>query len=187
MLTTGLAASPGAAVGSVYFQADRAVEMAERGVPVILVREETSPEDVHGMEAAEGVLTSRGGLVSHAAVVARGWGKPAVVGAEALAIGSSSFSVDGHTVKEGEVISIDGTSGRVVLGALGLTEGDVPEEFDLILGWADEIRGSEFGVRANADTGADAVRARDRTAPRASVWPGPSTCSWAIACRRCAG
>jgi pyruvate,orthophosphate dikinase len=160
VLTTGLGASPGAAVGGVCFQADRAVELAERGLPVILVREETSPEDVHGLEAAEGVLTSRGGLVSHAAVVARGWGKPAVVGAEALEIGPSSFTVDGTTVREGEVISIDGTTGQVVLGALHLTEGAVPEELDTILGWADEIRGSSFGVRANADTGPDAVRAR---------------------------
>jgi pyruvate,orthophosphate dikinase len=160
VLTTALGASPGAAVGAVCFQADRAVEMAGRGVHVILVREETSPEDVHGMEVAEGVLTARGGLVSHAAVVARGWGKPAVVGAEALRIGPTSFSVDGTVVREGDVISIDGTSGRVVLGALDLTEGDVPEEFDVLLGWADEIRGSTLGVRANADTGADAARAR---------------------------
>ena len=160
VITTGLAASPGAAVGTVCFQADRAVEMAARGVAVILVREETSPEDVHGLEVAEGVLTSRGGLVSHAAVVARGWGKPAVVGADALDIGPSSFTVGGTTVREGEVISIDGTTGNVVLGALDMTEGDVPDEFDLILGWADEVRGDAFGVQANADTGPDAERAR---------------------------
>jgi len=160
VLATGLGASPGAAVGAVCFHADRAVEMADAGTKVILVREETSPEDVHGLEAAEGVLTSRGGLVSHAAVVARGWGKPAVVGAESLDIGESSFSVGGHTVVEGEVISIDGTTGRVMLGALELTEGRLPDELDVVLRWADELRGPSFGVWANADTGSDAARAR---------------------------
>ncbi|MGI9578328.1 MAG: putative PEP-binding protein, partial [Microthrixaceae bacterium] len=160
VIATGLAASPGAAVGAVYFTADAAVEAHNAGRQVMLVRDETSPEDIHGMEAAEGVLTSRGGLVSHAAVVARGWGKPAVVGADALDIGDSSFSVNGVTVHEGEVISINGSTGQVVLGELELTEGAVPEEFDLVLSWADEIRGTHLGVRANADTGEDAARAR---------------------------
>ncbi|MEZ5269719.1 MAG: pyruvate, phosphate dikinase [Microthrixaceae bacterium] len=159
VIATGLAASPGAAVGSVCFQADRAVEMAARGVAVILVREETSPEDVHGLEVAEGVLTSCG-VWSAMRRSWRGWGKPAVVGADALDIGPSSFTVGGTTVREGEVISIDGTTGNVVLGALDMTEGDVPDEFDLILGWADEVRGDAFGVQANADTGPDAERAR---------------------------
>src|SRR5438105_5441730 len=106
VIARGLGASPGAAVGKVYFTADDAAAAAERGERVILVRSETSPEDVHGMIVAEGILTSRRGLVSHAAVVARGWGKPAVVGAEALQIGADSFSVNGTTVRQGDVISI---------------------------------------------------------------------------------
>ena len=105
VLARGLGASPGAAVGRVYLTADDAQAAAERGEKVVLVRSETSPEDVHGMLAAEGILTARGGLVSHAAVVARGWGKPAVVGAEALRISSSSFAVDDTVVNEGDWIS----------------------------------------------------------------------------------
>jgi pyruvate,orthophosphate dikinase len=160
VIATGLAASPGAAVGQVYFTANDAVEAVNRGERVILVRDETSPEDVHGMEVAEGVLTSRGGLVSHAAVVARGWGKPAVVGAESLEITAGSFSVDGTTVTEGETISINGTTGQVVRGELALSVGSVPEEFELVLAWADAIRGRKLGVRANADNAEDAARAR---------------------------
>src|SRR5207253_7729347 len=101
VIAKGLAASPGAAVGKAYFTADDAVDAVERGEKVILVRTETSPEDVHGMSVAEGILTSRGGLVSHAAVVARGWGKPAVVGAEKLRITATHFAVDGVTVYQG--------------------------------------------------------------------------------------
>ncbi len=160
VIATGLAASPGAAVGQVYFSADDVVAASQRGEKVILVREETSPEDVHGMEVAEGVLTSRGGLVSHAAVVARGWGKPAVVGADSLEIGASSFSAGEITVGEGETISINGTTGQVVKGTLELSEGSVPEEFELVLAWADAIRGRRFSVRTNADTAQDAARAR---------------------------
>jgi pyruvate,orthophosphate dikinase len=163
-LTTGLAASPGAAVGQVYFTADDAADAADRGEKVILVRNETSPEDVHGMAAAEGILTARGGLVSHAAVVARGWGKPAVVGAEAVKITGRTFSVGGIVVNEGDVISLDGGSGEVVVGAVGLSVGVTPPEFDVILKWSDEIRKGGKGrrglkVRANADNGADAARA----------------------------
>jgi pyruvate,orthophosphate dikinase len=160
VLARGLGASPGAAVGQAQFSAEACVDAVERGERVILVRPETSPEDVHGMEVAEGVLTSRGGLVSHAAVVARGWGKPAVCGAESLDIGEHSFTVGGRTIDEGDIISIDGTTGEVVLGALELREGDVPDEFAVVLGWADEIRGDRMGVRANADTGPDASLAR---------------------------
>jgi pyruvate,orthophosphate dikinase len=161
VLTTGLPASPGAAVGRAYFTADDAATAAERGEQVVLVRNETSPEDIHGMAVAEGILTARGGLVSHAAVVARGWGKPAVCGAEAVRISGASFSVGDVTVREGDVLSLDGTSGEVVLGAVPLTVGSVPDEFDTILSWADEIRAGHLAVRANADTGADAKRARD--------------------------
>jgi pyruvate,orthophosphate dikinase len=160
VLTKGLAASPGAAVGKAVFTADGAAEAADRGERVILVRNETSPEDVHGMAAAEGILTARGGLVSHAAVVARGWGKPAVCGAEAVRISGDSFTVGDVTVQAGEVISIDGTTGEVVLGEVGLVAGDTPPEFDTVLGWADEVRAGHLAVRANADTGADAEKAR---------------------------
>ena len=160
-LAKGLAASPGAAVGKVYFTADDAVIAAARGEAVILVRNETSPEDVHGMMVAKGILTARGGLVSHAAVVARGWGTPAVVGADAVHIVGSQFSVGNTVVKEGDVISLDGTTGEVILGAMELTAAEPPREFHTILKWADEIRKGKLKVRANADTGEDATKARE--------------------------
>jgi pyruvate, orthophosphate dikinase len=160
VIATGLGASPGAAVGHAYFTADDAATAAAAGHRVVLVRTETSPEDVHGMIVAEGILTSRGGLVSHAAVVARGWGKPAVVGAEALKIGAKSFTVGGVTVNEGDVLSIDGASGTVIKGEVAVTQGEPPKEFATLLGWADQIRKGKVGVRANADTGADAAVAR---------------------------
>ncbi len=160
VLTTGLGASPGAAVGRAYFTADDAAAAAARGEAVVLVRSETSPEDVHGMLAAQGILTARGGLVSHAAVVARGWGKPAVVGAEALRIGDRSVSVGDVTVAEGDWLSIDGTEGTVMLGQVPLTAAEPSEEFLTILEWADDIRRSHLKVRANADTGPDAANAR---------------------------
>ncbi len=160
LLAKGLAASPGAAVGKAYFDASDAAAAAERGEAVILVTTETSPEDVHGMIASQGILTSRGGLVSHAAVVARGWGKPAVVGAESVRISGTSFTVNGTTVREGDVISIDGGAGEVALGEVALTLADPPEEFAVLLGWADRIRKGKLAVRANADNGADAANAR---------------------------
>ncbi len=162
VLTKGLGASPGAAVGEVVFSADDAAAKAAAGHDVILVRNETSPEDVHGMLASKGVLTARGGLVSHAAVVARGWGKPAVVGAEQLRIEAAAgrFSVGDRTFQEGDVISLDGTTGEVVAGAVELTLAEPPAELDQLLAWADEIRGDQLGVRANADNGPDAENAR---------------------------
>ena len=160
VLTTGLAASPGAAVGKVYFTADEAAEAAERGEKVVLVRNETSPEDVHGMMVAEGILTARGGLVSHAAVVARGWGTPAIVGAESVKIVGDQFSVGDVVVNKGDVISLDGTTGTVVLGAMLLEDAKPPAEFDVILKWADQVRKGKLAVRANADTGEDADNAR---------------------------
>ncbi|HZQ27579.1 MAG TPA: pyruvate, phosphate dikinase [Acidimicrobiales bacterium] len=159
-IAKGLAASPGAAVGKVYFTADDAETAASRGEKVILVRSETSPEDVHGMIVAEGILTARGGLVSHAAVVARGWGKPAVVGAEAIRISGTSFTVGATTVKQGDVISIDGTTGAVVLGEQRLTSAAPPAEFETILKWADRVRKGKLAVRANADNGPDSANAR---------------------------
>ena len=161
VLTKGLGASPGAAVGRVYFTADDAADAADRGEQVILVRNETSPEDVHGMIAAEGILTARGGLVSHAAVVARGWGKPAVVGAEKIRIQpDKKFVVGDVAVHEGETISIDGSTGEVIKGAVEMSSAEPPEEFHVILGWADEIRKGKLKVRANADNGPDAANAR---------------------------
>ena len=156
VLTKGLGASPGAAVGKVYFSSYDAVLRAQHGEKVILVRKETSPDDIQGMLAAQGVLTARGGLVSHAAVVARGWGKPAVVGAETVKISGRSFSVGSVTVDEGDVISIDGTTGEVVLGAVHLSAAQPTAEFNTVLEWADEIRRPNVLVRANADNGEDA-------------------------------
>ena len=161
VIAKGLAASPGAAVGRVYFTADDAVDASERGEKVILVRNETSPEDVHGMQVAEGILTARGGLVSHAAVVARGWGIPAVVGADAVKITGNQFTAGGVTVAEGDTISLDGTTGEIVLGAMALADAEPPAEFNVILGWADRVRKGKLAVRANADTGEDAKVARD--------------------------
>ena len=159
-LTTGLAASPGAAVGVAVFTADDAVERARAGQSVILVRKETNPEDVHGMLAASGILTSRGGLVSHAAVVARGWGKPAVVGADAVVVEGRRFRVGDVVVAEGDVISIDGSSGQVIVGAATLSVPEPTPEFDTILSWADALRRGRLSVRANADNGPDAALAR---------------------------
>jgi pyruvate,orthophosphate dikinase len=157
----GLAASPGAAVGQVFFTADDAEAAALSGKDVILVRAETSPEDVHGMMVAKGILTSRGGLVSHAAVVARGWGTPAIVGADAVKISGNSFSANGVTVKEGDWLSLDGTTGEVMLGQLALMASKPPKEFDTILKWSDEVRKGKMDVRANADTNEDAKKARE--------------------------
>jgi pyruvate, orthophosphate dikinase len=159
-LTKGLAASPGAAVGRVYFTADDAAAASLRGEDVILVRSETSPEDVHGMMASRGILTSRGGLVSHAAVVARGWGTPAVVGAEAVRITGESFTVGATTVNEGDWLSIDGGTGEVFAGQREMVAGEAPADFTTILGWADVVRRGKLAVRANADTGRDAAQAR---------------------------
>ncbi|MDF1541688.1 MAG: pyruvate, phosphate dikinase [Anaerosomatales bacterium] len=162
VLAKGLNASPGAAVGEVVFTADDAVAAVAEGRKVILVRWETTPDDLHGMIAAEGILTSHGGKTSHAAVVARGMGKPCVCGAEALKIdaGRKQAVVSGADVKlsEGDIISIDGTTGTVVLGAVDLVDPEVSGDFDTILGWADEFR--TMGVRANADTPDDAALGR---------------------------
>ena len=160
VLAKGLNASPGAAVGAVVFDADTAAERGENGEAVVLVRRETNPDDLHGMIAARGILTSHGGKTSHAAVVARGMGKPAVCGAEALKIdyAKREFSANGTRVKEGDVISIDGTTGRVVLGEVPLVEPKLSGDFETLLGWADTIR--QLRVRANADDGPSAGQAR---------------------------
>ncbi len=159
-VTKGLNASPGAAVGRVYFTADLAEHHHELGEDVILVRPETSPDDLHGMIAAEGILTSRGGLVSHAAVVARGMGTPAVCGANELQIDvdGGSFEVNGQVVRQGEVISINGTTGEVVIGEVAVVTPDPGGHFETILSWADGFR--RMRVRTNADLPHDAQVAR---------------------------
>ncbi|MGH9034226.1 MAG: pyruvate, phosphate dikinase [Acidimicrobiia bacterium] len=160
-LAKGLNASPGAAVGAVYFTADDAESHAAAGERVILVRPETSPDDLHGMIAAEGILTSRGGLVSHAAVVARGMGKPAICGAEAIRIDlkAKHFSAGDTTVAEGEVISISGTTGEVVVGEVPVITPEPSGHFATVLAWADGFR--TMKVRTNADTPEDSARARE--------------------------
>jgi pyruvate, orthophosphate dikinase len=160
-VTKGLNASPGAAVGKVYFTADDAEARHEAGENVILVRPETSPDDLHGMIAAEGILTSRGGLVSHAAVVARGMGKPAICGAEAVRIDMQAkvFRVGKTLVHEGDVISINGTTGEVVIGEVPVIVPEPTGPFVTLLDWADRFR--RLGVRANADLPEDAAKARE--------------------------
>jgi pyruvate, orthophosphate dikinase len=161
VLAKGLNASPGAAVGKVYFTADEAEARHEAGERVILVRPETSPDDLHGMIAAEGILTSRGGLVSHAAVVARGMGKPAICGAEAVKIdlAGRTFTAGGTTVREGDVISINGTTGEIVVGEVPVITPEPSGPFGVILGWADALR--TLKVRTNADLPEDARKARE--------------------------
>jgi len=158
-LTQGLNASPGAASGKVIFDTDEAESRAKDGESVVLVRPETTPEDIHGLAAAEGVLTSRGGMTSHAAVVARGMGKPCVAGAEEIDIdlGEGYFEVDGQKIEKGDIITIDGTTGDVILGEAPLIEPEFTEEFENLLEWADDIR--KMGVWTNADTPKDAEKA----------------------------
>ena len=161
LLAKGLNASPGAATGLAIFDADKAEQVAKEGRPVILVRMETSPDDVHGMLVAKGILTARGGATSHAAVVARGLGLPCVAGAEAIRVDEEKrqFTVDSQVVREFEHISLDGTTGEVFAGLISTIEPNFQEEVDLatLLGWADEVK--RLGVWANADYPRDAQRA----------------------------
>ena len=161
-VVSGVAASPGAASGIVVFDSDTAVEKAQAGEDVILVRPETTPNDIHGMAAAVGILTSQGGKTSHAAVVARGMGKPAVTGAAELVIHSDSVSVGSLDIGAGDRITIDGTTGSVYAEEVELIEPEQIDEMKQLLEWADEIR--TLGVRANADTAEDAAIARERGA-----------------------
>jgi pyruvate,orthophosphate dikinase len=160
VIAKGLPASPGAVSGKVVFNADDAERMAAAGEAVLLVRLETSPEDIHGMHAAKGILTSRGGMTSHAAVVARGMGKPCVCGAGDLAIdyGRRRLSVGTIEVGGGEVITIDGSRGEIILGAVPTVDPKLSGDFATLMSWADKRR--RLGVRANADTPADARTAR---------------------------
>ncbi|NPV88438.1 pyruvate, phosphate dikinase [Coprothermobacteraceae bacterium] len=160
-VAVGLAASPGAAVGEVVFSADEAVAEANAGKKVILVRPETTPDDLHGMVAAQGILTTRGGMTSHAAVIARGMGKPAVTGTESLRLDLDNgiiYAPNGVVIKRGDVITLDGGTGEVFLGALPLVEPEMSKYSEQILAWADEFR--RLGVKANADTPEDAALAR---------------------------
>lgn len=158
-LTKGLPASPGAATGAVVFDADEAEQLGKEGKKVILVRPETTPDDIHGIVAAEAVVTSRGGMTSHAAVVARGMGKACICGCESLKIDLKNklFTVGDTVVKYGDIITIDGSTGEIMLGGVAMIEPQLSEEFKLLLSWADQVR--EIGVRANADNPVDARKA----------------------------
>jgi pyruvate,orthophosphate dikinase len=161
VLTKGLPASPGAASGKVVFDADTAERAAANGEAVILVRVETSPEDIHGMHAAKGILTARGGMTSHAAVVARGMGRPCVSGAGTLAINAREklFRVGGREVREGDTLTIDGTTGEVMLGAVPTVQPELSGDFGTLMEWADAKR--RLKVRTNAETPLDCRTARD--------------------------
>ncbi|MEM7100060.1 MAG: pyruvate, phosphate dikinase [Pseudomonadota bacterium] len=162
IVATGLPASPGGATGQVVFSADEAVEVAHDGTPVILVRRETTPEDIHGMKAAEGILTELGGMTSHAAVVARGMGVCAITGCSALSIdyaAGTATTSEGVVIRRGEVITLDGTAGEVMLGDIPKTEASSSDDFQTLLSWADRHR--RLRIRANADTEEDAARARE--------------------------
>ncbi|MDD3364389.1 MAG: pyruvate, phosphate dikinase, partial [Syntrophomonas sp.] len=160
-IAQGLPASPGAACGKVVFEPNLAEKMAEAGEKVVLVRNETAPDDIHGIVHSQGVLTARGGMTSHAAVVARGMGKPCVCGCESIKIDSDGkmFSVNGLVVKEGDIITLDGATGKVMLGEVAMIEPTLSDEFETFLNWANDIK--RLAVRANADTPEDAVRARE--------------------------
>ncbi len=160
VVAKGLAASPGAASGKVVFHADEAVRLAERGERTILVRMETNPDDIAGMIASEGILTSRGGMTSHAAVVARGMGKPCVVGCEDIRVYEArrQFAIGTLVIKDKDVITINGTTGEVMLGEVPTIDPELSGEFGTFMKWADEVR--KIGIRTNADTPQDAAVAR---------------------------
>ncbi|WP_122468531.1 pyruvate, phosphate dikinase [Brevundimonas lutea] len=160
VIATGLPASPGAATGKIVFDADEAERLNQLGDAVILVREETSPEDIHGMHAARGIVTARGGMTSHAAVVARGMGRPCVSGAGEIRIDDKAgeFTARGRTFRAGQIITIDGAKGEVLDGAVDMIEPELTGDFQTLMGWADEVR--RLRVRANAETPHDAKTAR---------------------------
>jgi pyruvate,orthophosphate dikinase len=161
VVATGLNASPGAASGAIVLDADLAEERGRAGEDVLLVRWETTPDDIHGLIQASGVLTAHGGMTSHAAVVARGMGKPCVAGCESLSIDleARTIRLGDHELAEGDHLTIDGGTGRVIVGAVPLVPPEIDERFGTILGWADELR--RLRVRANADTPEDAAKARE--------------------------
>ncbi len=156
VIATGLPASPGAASGEIIFSADEAAQLKTDGRKVILVRVETSPEDIHGMHAAEGILTTRGGMTSHAAVVARGMGKPCVSGAGSIRVdyAAKTMTAGSQIFRQGDYITVDGSTGQVLAGKVDMVEPQLTGEFATLIGWADKVR--KLGVRANADTPTDA-------------------------------
>jgi pyruvate,orthophosphate dikinase len=159
VIAIGLPASPGAASGEIVFSPDEAAQLKSDGRKVVLVRVETSPEDIHGMHAAEGILTTRGGMTSHAAVVARGMGKPCVSGAGSLRVdyAGGTMTAGGQTFRKGDYITVDGSTGQVLAGKVEMIEPQLSGEFATLIGWADKVR--KLGVRANADTPTDAKAA----------------------------
>lgn len=161
IIAKGLPASPGAASGIAVFDSDLAEKLGKEGQKVILVRTETSPDDIHGLIQAQGVLTSRGGMTSHAAVVARGMGKPCVAGCESIEVNleEKSFSVKDKVIHEGDFFTINGSTGEVILGEVKMKDPELNEEFKTLMVWANEIK--KLGVRANADTPRDAKKARE--------------------------
>jgi phosphoenolpyruvate-protein kinase (PTS system EI component) len=163
-LTVGLPASPGAASGRMVLSANAALDAAQHGDAVVLVRRETTPEDVLGMQVSAGLLTSRGGLVSHAAVVARGWGIPAVVGAADVHIDGDAVTIGDTVLHEGDIVTIDGSTGNVYAGRLATNAEDAPPELEQLLSWADAVAAGHVEVRVNADTGGDAGLGRRRGA-----------------------
>ena len=169
VLAKGLNASPGAATGQIVFTADEAEELVKKGKKVLLVRRETSPEDIGGMAVAEGILTSTGGMTSHAAVVARGMGKPCVAGCKAAVVTPGKLEIEGQAYKEGDWLTIDGTDGEIYDGQVDLVNPKITDDLSKFLAWADEVRNKAdrkgvkekgFGIRTNADTPADALQAR---------------------------
>ena len=161
VVVKGLPASPGAAVGQVVFDSNEAAHLAEAGRAVILVRVETSPEDIHGMHAARAIVTARGGMTSHAAVVARGMGRPCVCGAGNLQIDAEAgvFRVGDREIKKGEIITVDGAEGEVLFGEVEMQQPDLSGDFGLLMGWADKVR--KLNVRTNAETPADVKVAKE--------------------------
>ncbi|MCH7789736.1 MAG: pyruvate, phosphate dikinase [Acidobacteria bacterium] len=159
-LTTGLPASPGTASGRLVLSADDAMAATDAGEAVILVRQQTTPDDVLGMQASAGIVTSRGGLLSHAAVVARGWGIPAVVGAADVSIQGDNITIGDNVCSPGDVVTIDGATGNIYAGNLAVSSQQAPSELDILLAWADAVAAGQVEVRANADTVGDATIGR---------------------------
>ncbi|CAN0568360.1 unnamed protein product, partial [Laminaria digitata] len=161
VLTSGLPASPGAASGLIVFDSDTAERRTEMGDDVILVRVETSPEDIHGMHAAKGILTARGGMTSHAAVVARGMGRPCVSGAGTISINNETkiMKVGDRELKEGDMLTIDGSNGQIMAGRVATIQPELVGDFGVLMVWADKVR--RLGVRTNAETPLDCQVARD--------------------------
>jgi pyruvate,orthophosphate dikinase len=170
-LAVGIGASPGAAVGHAVFSTEQALEQTAQGLVVILVRDETSPADVRGMQVAEGVLTARGGMVSHAAVVARGWGIPAVVGAP-IEVEDDAFVVGDVVVGAGDLLSIDGTTGTLSLGARPKMRKQMDGDVLTLLSWADLISGSSAADARNASPEERLAAAQQRLRDSAGPWPG---------------